>query len=232
MPTKTAHLTIDDSPSIHMDERIRFLQARDIPAVWFCRGDYLEERPESAILALQAGHILGNHSYDHAYFSKLSLQEAFDQIDLVESILTDLHHEAGVERRVKCFRFPYEAKIGTPEHHAALQKGLRERGFVPLRVQGAVNPDFLAQCASGDVSWFWTYDSEDWKLVAPDAPEAATRMSEVLARMDRDAPTANCGLNQIGTEVVVMHDHGHTGAQWQTVVDGLSAKGLRFSLPL
>ncbi len=231
MPHKTAILTIDDSPSIHMGERIAFLDSKGIRVVWFCRGDYLEERPDFAVQAIRAGHVLGNHSYDHAYFSKLSLEQAFEQIDRTDRILESLHAKAGTPRRIKCFRFPYEAKLGSPEHHAALQAGLRQRGFVPLDVDGVVSASFLAQRATKDASWFWTYDTEDWKLAAPDSPEAKERMDSVLWRMDRDEPDADCGLNRPGTEIVVMHDHGHTAGQWSSVIDGLLAKGLRFTLP-
>lgn len=231
MPHKTAILTIDDSPSIHMGERIAFLDSKGIRVVWFCRGDYLEERPDFAVQAIRAGHVLGNHSYDHAYFSKLSLEQAFEQIDRTDRILDDLHAKAGTPRRIKCFRFPYEAKLGSPEHHAALQAGLRQRGFVPLDIDGVVSASFLAQRATKDASWFWTYDTEDWKLAAPDSPEAKERMDSVLWRMDRDEPDADCGLNRPGTEIVVMHDHGHTAGQWSSVIDGLLAKGLRFTLP-
>jgi peptidoglycan-N-acetylglucosamine deacetylase len=230
MLTKNAVLTIDDSPSIHMGERVAFLASKGIPAVWFCRGDYLELRPEPAIEAIRAGSILGNHSYDHSYFSKLSLEQAFEQIDRTEMLIEGLHEKAGVPRKIKCFRFPYEAKVGSPEHHAALQAGLRDRGFVPLEMEGVTSAAFLAQRAADDVSWFWTYDTEDWKLVAPETPEAPEYLDAVLWRMNRDEPLADCGLLQQGTEIVVMHDHGHSGAQWQTVVYGLLAKGLRFTL--
>ena len=232
MQHKNAVLTIDDSPSIHMGERIEFLASKGVPAVWFCRGDYLEQRPEFAIQAIRAGHVLGNHSYDHSYFSKLSLEQASEQIDRTDRILDDLHAKAGVPRKLKCFRFPYEAQIGTPEHHAALQAGLKERGFVQMNVEGVASKAFQAHLERGDVSWFWTYDTEDWKLVEPGSPQASERMDAILWRMDRDEPEADCGLNRPGTEIVVMHDHGHTGAQWQKVVEGLLAKGLRFSLPM
>lgn len=231
MLSKTAVLTIDDSPSIHMDERVALLASKQIPAIWFCRGDYLLERPEPAIQALRDGSILGNHSFDHAYFSKLSLTEAFDQIDRTDKLIEAIHEKAGVARKIKCFRFPYEAKIGSPDHHAALQAGLRERGFVPLDIDGVASASFLAQRDTGDVSWFWTFDSEDWKLVGPDTPDASERMDALLWRMDRDEPEADCGMNRPGTEIVVMHDHGHTGGQWQMVVNALLAKGLRFTLP-
>ena len=225
---KPAYLTIDDSPSIHMAERIRFLSEHRIQAIWFCRGDYLELRPESAIQALRAGHILGNHSWDHAYFSKLTLEQAADQIDRTEEILGRLHAEAGVPRELKVFRFPYEDRIGTPEHHAALQAMLRERGFVLPTLEGVIDPRFLGHVDQNDASLFWTYDAEDWTLPAPDASDAESKIRAVLARMDRDEPVAGCGLHARGTEVVVLHDHSHTGNLWPRVVQGLLDRGLEF----
>jgi peptidoglycan/xylan/chitin deacetylase (PgdA/CDA1 family) len=226
--TKIAYLTIDDSPSLHMPERIRVLAERGISALWFCRGDYLEERPEAAIQALRSGQILGNHSWDHAYFSKLTLEQATDQIDRTEAILEKLHQEAGVHRRLKVFRFPYEDRIGTPEHHAALQALLRERGFVLPALEGVRDPRFQSHVTENDASLFWTYDSEDWSLPAPDAPDAEPKLQAVFARMDRDEPSAGCGLHAPGTDVVVLHDHSHTGSLWPRVVQGLLERGLEF----
>lgn len=226
---KPAYLTIDDSPSVHMPERIRFLAERGIRALWFCRGDYLEARPEAAILALRSGQILGNHSYDHAYFSKLTLAQAADQIDRTDAILDRLHVEAGVPRTLKVFRFPYEDRIGAPEHHAALQTMLRERGFALPTLEGVLDPRFLQHLVENDASLFWTYDAEDWTLPAPDAPEAEAKLQAVCARMDRDDPKAGCDLRGPGAEVVVLHDHSHTGSLWPRVVQGLLDRGLEFS---
>jgi len=231
MLSKIAVLTIDDSPSIHMAGRVAFLASKNIPAVWFCRGDYLEERPESAMQALLNGSILGNHSYDHSYFSRLSLTDAFEQIDRTEALIDEVHVKAGVARKIKCFRFPYEAKVGTPEHHADLQSGLRERGFVPLGMDGVVSQAFLDHASRGESSWYWTYDAEDWKLVAPDDPDAGERLAAALERMDRDEPAADCGLNRHGTEIVILHDHDRAAGQWEVLVERLLSKGLRFTLP-
>ena len=225
---KTAYLTIDDSPSLHMAERVQFLSEHKIQAIWFCRGDYLDLRPEVAIQALRAGQLLGNHSFDHAYFSKLTLEEAIDQIDRTEAILERLHIEAGVPRKLKVFRFPYEDRIGTPEHHAALQEMLRGRGFALPVLVGVGDPRFLRHVTENDTSLFWTYDSEDWSLPAPDAPDAEAKLQAVFARMDRDEQKAGCGLHAQGTEVVVLHDHSHTGSLWPRVVQGLLDRGLEF----
>ena len=179
MTNKLAYLTIDDSPSLHMADRVAFLNDHGIQALWFCRGDYLSERPEAAIQALRSGHILGNHSWSHPYFSKLTLEQATFEIDRTDVLLDELHRQAGVERRVKVFRFPYEDRIGSDEHHADLQKLLKSRGFALPRVEGVLDPRFQKHIQDADTSVFWTYDSEDWTLLAPGAPDSVERLAKI-----------------------------------------------------
>ncbi|HNY31435.1 MAG TPA: polysaccharide deacetylase family protein [Fibrobacteria bacterium] len=225
---KPAHLTIDDSASAYMEERVLELAKRGIQAVWFCRGDHLSERPQAAIQALHAGQILGNHSWDHPRFSTLTLEQARDQIDRTDALLDSLHRKAGVPRKVKLFRFPYEDRIGSPEHHEALQELLRSRGFVLPRIDGVESEPYLRHVAENDVSMFWTYDTEDWTLPSPVDAEAGRKLTKVLERMDRDDPMAGCGLAKPGREVVIMHDHDHTAGLWQVVLQGLLSQGLQF----
>jgi peptidoglycan/xylan/chitin deacetylase (PgdA/CDA1 family) len=212
-----------------MADRLGFLVERRIHALWFCRGDHLAERPEAAIQALRSGHLLGNHSWSHPRFSQLTLDQAADEIDRTEELLADLHERAGVPRGRKHFRFPYEDRIGSEEHHAALQEMLQARGYVLPLLEGVVDPRFLEHVRSRDVSLFWTYDSEDWTLRSPEDPEAAEKLAKVLERMDRDDPGGGCGLRRPGTEVIVMHDHAHTGEQWKAVVQGFLDRGLVFT---
>ncbi len=232
MPTKTAYLTIDDGPSPLMAERVEFLAGLGLPAIWFCRGDYLEERPEAALAALRHGSLLGNHTYDHSYCSKLTRAQFREQLERTDRIIDALHMRAGVPRRAKLFRFPYEDHIGPPEHFAALQAELRAQGFVRPAFADVTYRYFHAAERRHDLSVFWTYDTRDWSLPAADDPRAPAALAEVLARMDLHDPEGTLGLNQPGTaEVVVMHDHAHTGHQWRRLVEGLLAKGLRFGLP-
>ncbi|MCB9497110.1 MAG: polysaccharide deacetylase family protein [Fibrobacteria bacterium] len=204
-------LTIDDSPSPLMDQRLEFLRQLDIRIVWFCRGDNLTERPESAIRALREGHILGNHSWDHPYFSTLSLADAADQIDRTEALLERIHLVAGVPRTVRCFRFPYEDQIGSAEHHQALQEMLAARGFEASGLRAVTDPRFRRRAK--DLSWFWSYDLEDWTLRSSDAPDAAPTLQRVLERLTRELPQRPSGL-----EVVVGHDHAHTVGQWEATI--------------
>lgn len=216
-------LTIDDSPSPLMAMRLDYLRPLGVPILWFCRGDNLAERPETAIQALRDGHTLGNHSWDHAMFSKLSLEEAADQIDRTETALEDIHRRAGVPRRLRCFRFPYETTIGTPDHHEALQDLLRRRGFEAPNLPAIQDAGFRQRVARGDLSWSWTYDLEDWTLRSSDSPEAAAVLEKVLTRLTTEIPARTEPL-----DVFVGHDHAHTVGQWEAVLLRLLDLGCEF----
>jgi peptidoglycan/xylan/chitin deacetylase (PgdA/CDA1 family) len=104
--TSKAYLTIDDSPSTRMDDLVDYLESKKIPALFFCRGDRLEENSSSAIRALQKGFVLGNHAYSHQRSSQRDFHWIVDEIDRTEKLLDDLHAAAQVPKRGKFFRFP------------------------------------------------------------------------------------------------------------------------------
>jgi len=112
MTSKVAYLTIDDAPSLTMNEKVDYLSRKGIPAVWFCQGALLEQQPGMAIRAIRNGFILGNHAYNHPYFSDLEIDECFAQIRRTDEIIEALYERAGVQRPMKSFRFPYGDKGG------------------------------------------------------------------------------------------------------------------------
>ena len=98
---KNAYLTIDDSPSERMGDLIQTLQQLQIPAVFFCIGKNLERYPHFAIQAIQKGFVLGNHSWSHPHFSKISIENAFLEIQRTDDLLDNLYQQAGVQRIYK-----------------------------------------------------------------------------------------------------------------------------------
>jgi len=109
---KIAHLTIDDSPSAKMQEKIDYLNAKGIPAIFFVRGEFVSYNRPALISALEHGFILGNHSFSHPPFSQRTLAQCIEEIETTESILEDLHKEANVKREWKIIRFPFNDKGG------------------------------------------------------------------------------------------------------------------------
>jgi len=112
MTTIRAYLTIDDSPSAHMGQKIDFLLSKRIPAIFFCEGYKIEQHPDPVIHAIQNGFVIGNHSYSHSTFSSTSQKESFQEIENTDVLIDEIYQQANVERPAKFFRFPYGDKGG------------------------------------------------------------------------------------------------------------------------
>lgn len=166
MPIKNIYLTIDDSPSKYMGQKIQFLESHEIPAIFFCRGEFIPKHMDKMILAIQKGFLIGNHSYSHPFFSKISLEQCFDEILKTELLINECYEKAGIKRPSKVVRLPFgdlgagiQAKstwsIDQTEKVYAIQMFLKEQGFIPLSFNHLPPDDFI------DVPWDW--DSIDYK---------------------------------------------------------------------
>ena len=76
-----AILTIDDVPSANTPAIVDYLNEKKIPAVLFLIGRKAETYPEQLLYALRQGMTVGNHSYSHPQFSKLSFDECRSESD-------------------------------------------------------------------------------------------------------------------------------------------------------
>ncbi|PJF20635.1 MAG: polysaccharide deacetylase, partial [Phototrophicales bacterium] len=108
--TKTLYLTIDDAPSADCINKLDFLDARGIQAVWFAEGRYIEVRPDAALEIVKRGHILGNHSYSHPQFSSIPLDDCIEEIVKTNTLIKQIYTRAGVLWKQRYFRFPFGDK--------------------------------------------------------------------------------------------------------------------------
>ncbi len=148
---KRALLTIDDGPSERCAELIEFLSSKQIGAVLFCRGDNLAERQDTAIKAIKAGFIIGNHSWSHADFNLLNESEARVEISKTHEIIETLYRDAETPRPTNGFRFPYGHRGATKNLIQADQELLHEYGYS--------NP-----LDESKLDWSWNVDCEDWHV--------------------------------------------------------------------
>jgi len=132
-------LTIDDGPRKTMKNTLEQLgENNKNPAIFYVIGENLNNTyaKELAKNSLTNGHLLGNHSYTHPYFSKICFKTAKKEIDKTEELIEKIHQEANIPRSRKLFRFPYGNE--NPE----IREYLKEEGYL---IQG------------------WNVDSNDWK---------------------------------------------------------------------
>lgn len=107
MLTRKAYLTIDDSPSERMDDMVDALVVRKVPAVFFCRGDRLEQYFNSAVRAIEKGFVIANHSYNHPRSSTVSFDVFTDEVKRTQDLIDKAYQQAGISGDPKLFRFPH-----------------------------------------------------------------------------------------------------------------------------
>ena len=246
--THKAYLTIDDGPSVDFLEKLGFLEAHSIKAIWFCLGRYLEQRSEMVIEALQAGHIIANHTYSHPYFSQITTEQCLAEIHKTHALLEHLHEQAGVAWDKRYFRFPFgdngsgidlwdrlwhKTSPITPERAETIQAYLRQLGYTQPTFEGVMHPFFLDYCQTY-VDVLLTYDAQDWRISVDETADGQATIKALLSRMDDHEPEAliNLGDTDSGT-VLCFHDmyHPQSVALFQRMVLKVQDKGFVFAWP-
>ena len=102
--TPCVALTFDDGPSVYTSKLLDILKEEDVKATFFILGKSAAVQKQTLRRMAQEGHNIGNHSYDHKDFSKISTEEATKQISLTDDIAEEI-----TGSKPYYFRFPYGA---------------------------------------------------------------------------------------------------------------------------
>lgn len=216
------YLTIDDAPSPDTSNKIKVLKDFDITALWFCLGKNLELHPDAAIELIKNGHIIGNHSYNHPFFSKINLDQAKEEITKTEVIIDNLYSTARTYRPAKLFRFPYGDR-GTEKQHKNFTQFLKKLGFkngpFPLiQYQGQYrnNPQ--------DLDWLWSYDIQEWAI---NDEKTTLNFEQTLHNLDGYLKSYDRRKSQI----ILTHDHADTAQYFPQFIAKFSNAKIRFTIP-
>jgi polysaccharide deacetylase family sporulation protein PdaB len=102
---KKAALTFDDGPDLQFTPQILdVLKKNRVKATFFVVGFLAEAHPDLIERMVKEGHVIGNHSYSHALFTKLSGPKFESQIESTQSVVRRLAGYAP-----KLLRPPYGA---------------------------------------------------------------------------------------------------------------------------
>lgn len=136
----TVYLTFDDGPSKLTDQVLDILRDEDVKGTFFVLGKQVESHPQLVRRAVQEGHAIGNHTYDHVYKDIYSGAESFwNQIQQTEQ---SLEKHAGVKPRLvrapggtfgnfDAFYFYYMDQAGYEVHDWNIDSGDSARPGVP-----------------------------------------------------------------------------------------------------
>lgn len=229
-PMNSALLTIDDVSSRNTPAIVDYLNEKGIKAILFAVGEYVERYYEEALYAVKNGMLVGNHSCSHPSFSSLSLDECIREIEACERILDKLYRDAGIERTVKLFRFPYGDKGGS--NRDALQKYLKDTGFRKVKDTHIPYPWWKESRLRTDIDTFWTFDFLEYQIYRnPDFTKES-----VWERMHDTAPASGAALfGAQNRHILLMHAHDETEEMlpgyYKLFIEHLLACGLTFEEP-
>jgi peptidoglycan/xylan/chitin deacetylase (PgdA/CDA1 family) len=95
-------LTFDDGPHPYFTPALlTILKQFDVKATFFLVGDMAERHPELVKAEFQAGHSLGNHTYDHVNLTKIPTEDVATEIEACGDVI-----QAITKQRPHLFRPP------------------------------------------------------------------------------------------------------------------------------
>lgn len=102
---KQVALTFDDGPDNHFTLQILdILKKNNVKATFFIVGENAKAHPEVVKRIIREGHAIGNHSWDHPDFPKISTEKITEEIRKTQDELNSI-----VGFRPAMFRPPYGA---------------------------------------------------------------------------------------------------------------------------
>jgi peptidoglycan/xylan/chitin deacetylase (PgdA/CDA1 family) len=91
--TKKVAITFDDGPDYYYTVKILdILKRENVPATFFVVGKNAKKYPEVLKRMYREGHLIGNHSWNHSDFSKLTLDQVKEEISQTEQLFQEHLH--------------------------------------------------------------------------------------------------------------------------------------------
>jgi len=148
-------LTIDDGPLNSMGDILETLGTEN-PVIFYEIGECMNSSRGMDLTkkAIFNGHAIGNHSYSHPDFTKISFSSAVRQIERTEELINQAYEEVGVKQKQKFFRFPGGAES------SRVKDELVDRGYI---IQG------------------WDTDTNDWRYYSRKKPLSGDRIMSYCA---------------------------------------------------
>lgn len=90
---KLVALTFDDGPSRYTSELVKILEENDASATFFLIGSSIKNYPDAVKEAYLSGNEIAIHTYSHKYFTKMTIEQIIEEIEMTEQLINDLDVE-------------------------------------------------------------------------------------------------------------------------------------------
>ena len=97
---KLLALTFGDGPSKYTSQILNILQKENIKATFFVLGQSIIDKEDILLREYLEGHIIGIHSYEHVFFTKISKENILYQITTTNTMINDITNSSPIYIRV------------------------------------------------------------------------------------------------------------------------------------
>jgi len=101
---------------------LSILKDNGIKGTFFLTGKFIEKYPNETAMIFASGGDVGNHSYSHPYFTKLTNEEISTELEITENALSKLNLEFH-----PFFRFPYG------DRNKEAISAINEKNYISIR---------------------------------------------------------------------------------------------------
>ncbi|MCQ2505393.1 MAG: polysaccharide deacetylase family protein [Saccharofermentans sp.] len=222
-----AILTIDDMPQENTIPIIDYLLDLGIKPLFFTIGEFAEKHPDTVIYALKKGLIVGNHTYSHANLAEVSYEEGIEEIRKCDEILDAIYKQAGIERTVKVFRYPYLACGG--ENNKGFNDYLKELGYKKLDDRKVFASEYIENGWKFENGTNCSFDCQEYLL----REGSDMTMEKILSNIDAAFGKEEQSKDQ--EHIILTHSHDLTDERepgyYKTIVERMLKYGTEFIEP-
>lgn len=88
---KRIALTFDDGPHpVYTEQMLAVLEENQVPATFFLLGQNIEGQEDVVKEIAEKGHLIGNHTYHHVQITRMSAEQAYEEIDKTSELIEEL----------------------------------------------------------------------------------------------------------------------------------------------
>lgn len=87
-------LSFDDGPSKYTSDLLTVLKEENVKANFFILGKNAINYPDILLQEKKDGHIIGIHSYEHMFFTKIPAEDVLEQITTTSNIIYEITEES------------------------------------------------------------------------------------------------------------------------------------------
>jgi len=230
---KKIYLTIDDGPTKDTSRKLEVMRKQNLLATWFCLGENIEQYFDVLVQAVQEGHIIASHSYEHKVFSELTVEEGIEQIRKTDVLIEKIYEKANIMRPIKLFRFPRgDLGVGDSvtknEHTMAFESELIRLGYKNPQIKGITYDYWTSKGYNESIQTYCTFIIPDKSLLL--GKDEINKADDVLQAMEKEHNGSTL-FKGASAEIPLFHDFVELPHVFNMIIERFAKAEAIFMLP-